>query len=76
MFLGKMHNIMKYNRQYFVRLCCRSPHGERGLKFWDIGKTMISDVMSFSAWRTWIEIVVGMFFPLSYLVVLRMENVD
>ena len=32
--LGTMYNIIKYNKQYFVKLCCRSPCGERGLKYY------------------------------------------
>ena len=36
-------------------ICCRSPLGERGLKY-KIGPTSRNNARSLSAWRAWIEI--------------------
>ena len=36
-------------------VCCRSPLGERGLKY-DTEQQFSNDLKSLSAWRAWIEI--------------------
>ena len=53
----------------------RSPLGERGLKFTLMVK-MVIGVMSLSAWRAWIEILLAYFSEYITRVALRLESVD
>ena len=60
---------------WLIRLC-RSPHGERGLKF-DMSKLhALLEIMSLSSWRAWIEIVRHCLYWRTRRVALLMESVD